>query len=339
MAAQPVRIGDLSLDCGHVLKEVEIAYEMLGELAANRANVVLALHGFTSGSEMILPTGQTAEGSWRDLVGPGRAIDTDVHCVICPNALGSTYGSTGAASLNPDTGRPYGSSFPPLTLGDIVRSQRALLDQLSVDRIVAAVGPSFGGMQALQWGVSYPDCVGGVVAALTSLGPPPTDVEHLRARLELDPAWHGGDYYGRGDMSGTLVDIRLAMLKSYGVDEALAATVSDPETRRAMMEDRARAWARTFDANALLTIIRAMSSFDVTGELDRMRAPVLYVLSSSDAMFPPTLAPVEMARFRAAGVEAEYFEIEGPNGHAASSSDAVQWAPTLRRFLDRIGTC
>jgi hypothetical protein len=122
------QIGDLSLESGRTLRAVQIAFESVGELAPNKENVVLALHGYTSGPDMILPTGEATEGSWCELIGPGRAIDTDRYFVICPNAIGSSYGSTGAASLDPDSGKPYGASFPLITMRDVVNSQYALLE-------------------------------------------------------------------------------------------------------------------------------------------------------------------------------------------------------------------
>jgi homoserine O-acetyltransferase len=330
-------IGDLTLDCGRTLSGVEIAYEALGTLSPGRGNVILVAHGFTSGPDMILPTGdalQAMEGSWQNLVGPGRPLDTDRYHIICANALGSTYGSTGSASVDPATGKAYGSSFPPITIRDIVASQRALLDRLGIDTLVAVVGPSFGGFQALQWGVSYPDAMQGVVALLTSLGPPPANPEAIRQRLALDPKWNGGDYYVSGNLIDTLVPLRIGMLTSYGIDTALTPAYPDPEQRRSVMRRRAMEWAKDFDANALLVIMQAMTTHDVRAALDRVRARVLYILSRTDHLFPPSLAPDAMERFARAGISASYFEIDSENGHSAASTDADQWAPALSDFLD-----
>ena len=305
----------------------------LGELAASRDNAILVLHGYTSGPDMILPAGTAAEGSWGELIGPGRAIDTDRYFVVCPNALGSTYGSTGAASIDPTTGRPYGSAFPPVTMRDVVASQHALLLQLGIDRLVAVIGPSFGGLQALQWSVSYPTFMRGVVALLASLGPPAANVEGVRAALARDAKWNGGNYYDDGNLVDTLTAIRIDTLKGYGVETALARAIPDPAARTRAVAQRAREWAEGFDANALLVIIKIIASFDVTGDLDRIRARMLYILSRTDRLFPPTLAPDAMRRLAAAGVDADYFEIDSEEGHAAASSDAHLWTPTLRRFL------
>ncbi len=330
-------IGDLSLECGRTLKAVQVAYETRGILSPQNDNVVLVLHGFSSGPDTILPGGETAEGSWCELIGPGKAIDTDRYHVICPNALGSTYGTTGAASIDPDTHKPYGSQFPALTLRDIVASQRALLDRLGIDRVIAAVGPSFGGMQALQWGVAYPDAVRGVVAALTSLGDVPANAERLRAALATDPHWNGGDYYDHGPLVETLSAMRVQMLNGYGVPEALAKTIDDSDERNRIIDRRAKAWAAHFDANALITIMTAMATFDVTAQLDAVTARVLYVLSRTDPIFPPSLAEPTMAAFAKAGVDADYVEIDSEAGHSASSSDWQAWAPVLRQFMESMG--
>jgi len=139
---------DFRLQSGVVMPAVTIAYRTLGRLAPERNNVVLVTHGNTSGPQMIDPGGSTGEGSWNELVGPGKAVDTNSFFVICPNMLGSSYGSTNAASVDPATGKPYGPRFPDITVSDIVATQHALLDHLGIDRLIAIVGPSYGGFQA-----------------------------------------------------------------------------------------------------------------------------------------------------------------------------------------------
>lgn len=329
-------IGDLPLVGGATLVNAQIAYETRGTLSPDRDNVVLVLHGYTSGPDSILPGGEPLEGSWADLVGPGKAIDTERYSVICPNALGSAYGSTGPCSIDPATSKPYGSSFPPITVADLVASQRALLDKLGIDRLLAVVGPSFGGLQALQWGVNHSDQLRGLVAASTSIGRPPVNVDGVLAGLSRDPHWNGGDYYERGNLLKTLVEARVRMLDSYGVGKSLAAQYSDPDQCKAVMLERARAWAARFDANSLLVIMKTMASYDLTAEVHKIRARVLYVLSRTDHLFPPSLAVDAMARFKAAGVDAEYFEIDSEQGHSGVSADAALWAPVLARFLSEL---
>lgn len=333
MTYQHAEIGDLKLESGEILRAVRISYTTLGQLSQSGDNVILALHGYTSGPDMIMPDGLAAEGSWGDVVGAGKPVDTDRYFVICPNALGSTYGSTGAASINPATGKPYGSSFPAITIRDVVASQHALMTQLGIKKLVAVLGPSFGGIQALQWAVSYPDAMRGVVALLASVGRPPANIERVQASLAKDPKWNGGDYYEHGNLVETLTAIRIEMLKSYGIDAALSRTIPGPTERSAAIARRARQWAEGFDANTLLTIVKIIASYDVSSDLHKIKARLLYVLSRTDHLFPPTLAPDAMRRFKDAGVDAQYFEIDSENGHTAASTDAALWTPTLRAFM------
>src|SRR6266851_835461 len=202
---------DFRLQSGVVMPAVTIAYRTLGVLAPNRDNVVLVTHGNTSGPQLIDPSGSTAEGSWNEIVGPGKAVDTNRFFAICPNMLGSSYGSTNAASIDPATGKPYGSRFPDITVGDIVATQRALLDHLGIEKLVAIVGPSYGGFQALQWAVDYPDMVKAIAAVVTAPVVPREraegNVERLLATLSKDPNWNGGDYCDRGGVPETMIQI------------------------------------------------------------------------------------------------------------------------------------
>jgi homoserine O-acetyltransferase len=283
---------------------------------------------------MIEPGGGSSEGAWSTLVGPGAPIDTDRCYVVASNMLGSSYGSTNAASIDPRTGRPYGARFPEITVADIVGAQRRLLDHLGVTHLRAVVGPSYGGFQAFQWGVSFPDFMDGVVPVVSAPKHRRDMTTELRARFAADPNWNGGDYYDRpGGMAATMTALRVETLQRYGMMEALAERFPDAAARAAELHRIAERWAQTFDANSMLILGRAAESYDVTGRLDRIRVPVLYVLSRTDALFPPSLAPGVLGALREAGVAAQYFEIDSEQGHLASGADAGKWAPALRDFL------
>lgn len=324
---------DVHLQRGGVLAVVSTAYTTYGNLEPDGRNAVLVLHGYTSGPNMVEPDAQLAEGSWSEIVGPGKPIDTRRYFVVCPNALGSSYGSTNAASIDPATGHPFGSRFPEITVSDIVAGQKALLDRLGVRRLVTVIGPSFGGAQALQWGVDFPDCMASVVAVLTGLRMPNANPEKLKAELAGSPHWHGGDYYGRGDMVSQMTVMRVRKLSIFGIEAVLARTTSDAEERLRALHAIAADWARGFDANSMLILSKAMASFDVTEKLDRIRCPVLFALSRTDRVFPPSSALEVMKRFRQAGVEARYYEIDSDFGHSASGAEPEKWAPELRALL------
>jgi len=317
---------DFRLRNGEILPEVTIAYCTRGTLAPDGRNAVLVTHGYTSGQRMIESGAGSSEGAWSSLVGPGAPIDTDRSFVVCSNMLGSSYGSTNAASHDPRTGRRYGSRFPHITVADIVTEQHRLLEHLGVRHLRAVVGPSYGGFQAFQWAVTFPDAMDGIVSVVSSPRPPSRDrVATLLARFERDPNWHGGDYYDTPGMGATMQALREDTMKRYGMN------ATDAEIARI-----AAVWANEFDANSLLILGRAMESYDVTPDLHRIRVPVLYVLSRTDELFPPSLAPEVMASLRKAGVDARYFEIDSELGHLASGADAAKWAPALREFMQRL---
>ena len=317
---------DFRLRNGEVLPEITIAYCTRGHLAPDGRNAVLVTHGYTSGHSMIESGAGSSEGSWSTLVGPGAPIDTERCFVVCSNMLGSSYGSTNAASRDPRTSRPYGSRFPHITVADIVTAQRHLLQHLGVKHLHAVVGPSYGGFQAFQWAVTSPDDMDGIVPVVSSPRAQSRDrVATLLARFERDPNWHGGDYYDTPGMGKTMQALRVETLKRYGMN------ASDAEIERL-----ASIWAKEFDANSLIILGRAMELYDVMPELRRIRVPVLYVLSRTDELFPPSLAPGVMASLREAGVVAA-------TSRSTANAGTLRPAPTprngrgaLREFMDRL---
>jgi homoserine O-acetyltransferase/O-succinyltransferase len=342
--AQTFATRDFALDGGTALPELRIAYETYGALAPDGRNAVLLTHGFTSHQHMAgryrdgcAPPGldEGTPGNWPQLVGPGLAIDTDRWFVVSSNMLGSSWGSTGPRDTDPRTGKPYGPSFPRFAVSDIVRAQKLLLDSLGVQHLVAVAGPSYGGYQAFQWAVQYPDFMHGIVAAISApksaAGPGPT--QKLIAELAADVNWNDGWYYERGGIDPTLVKYRIATLKRYGIDAQLAATIADAQRRDKAIEQIARQWARVFDANSMVVLRRALEHFDTTPHFHKIKARVLYVLSRTDQLFPPAIAPGVMQQLHAAGVDARYFEIDSELGHMASGHDAHKWAPELARFM------
>jgi homoserine O-acetyltransferase/O-succinyltransferase len=319
-------IHDFRLSSGEILPEAAIAYVTRGALAPDGRNAVLVTHGYTSGHQMIEPDGGSSEGSWTTLVGPGAPIDTERNFVVCSNMLGSSFGSTNAASIDPRTGHRYGSRFPKISLIDIVTAQHRLLHELGVKHLRAVVGPSFGGFQTFQWAVTFPDFLDGAVPVVSAPRARLNMTADTVARFERDRNWNGGDYYDTpGGMRASMVELRMETLRRYGMTDEAAI-------RRA-----AEQWAAVFDANSLLILGRAAEAYDVTADLHRIRVPVLYVLSRTDALFPPARGPEVMEALRQAGVDATYFEIDSDKGHLASGADAALWAPALRSFMRRVG--
>lgn len=327
------------LESGQALPELTLAYETYGSLAPNGRNAILLTHGYTSSQHAAGRDARGEPGWWDGLVGTGRAIDTRKYFVVSSNMLGSSYGSTGPASINARTGKPYGPDLPAITVADMVRAQHALLEALGIKHLVAVAGPSYGGYQAFQWAVTYPHDMDGVAAVVTA--PRAVDGDgmtaDLRVRFTAAPGWNGGRYYETGGMREFMTEFRVATLRRYGIEAVLASRFPDPAAREGELRRMAAQWADEFDPNSLIVLAQARAHFDAAKDFARIRARVLYVLCRTDRLFPPTLAPDVMGELGAAGVDAAYFEIDSDKGHLASGLEWAKWAPALERFLLRLG--
>ena len=329
---------DFRLANGTLMPEATIAYETYGRLRPDGRNAVLITHGYTGSHHAAgrNPANGGQPGSWDGLIGPGKPIDTDRLFVVASNMLGSSFGSTNAASINPATGEPYGPDFPAIAIRDIVAAQKALLDSLGVCHLIAVAGPSYGGYQAYQWAVAYPDFMDAIVPVNTApWASANTDkqLEETRARLATDPSWNGGRYYGKGGAKAALTEIRIDTLKRYGIERNLAERFPDAAEREAAIRAQAATWAQNWDANSLLILRRALLGFDTRPDFAQIKAKVLYVLCRSDALFPPKIAPAVIEALHAAGVDARYFELDSDMGHSSSGPEHTKWSPVLREFL------
>ncbi|MBL4721895.1 MAG: alpha/beta fold hydrolase [Alphaproteobacteria bacterium] len=328
-----------TLELGGALPDLALAYETYGDLNAAQGNAILLNHGYTSSPH----AAGDAKGWWHNLIGPGRAMDTDKYCVICVNMIGSAYGSTGPGSIDPATGKPYGPDFPDITTGDMVRAQSLLLDDMGIDQLAAVVGFSFGGYLTFKWGVTYPDRMRALAPVATwnkSRGGPET-VTAIEDRFSQCTGWNGGNYYGDEKGSGVfdmLTNVRVDTLRSYGIGRLLEDQLGSAEAATRGLEKLGRQWAGEFDANSLIILRKAAILFDAWDNAANIKAPVLYVLSNTDSRFPPNLAEPTMAHLKASGVDATYVEIDSPYGHRAPSEDWEKWAPDLTMFLNKHAT-
>ena len=336
---------DFRLENGQVLPVLELAYETYGTLNAARDNAVLAVHGYTSSHHA---AGKNAKGKqgrgvaegaagWFDgLIGPGKAVDTGKYFVISVNALGSAHGSTGPNTTDPRTSKPYGPTFPEITMRDIVASQKLLVDSFGVPGLVAVIGPSMGGFQSFQWAASFPGFMKGIAASVTAPRSPGglEQLQALQKRLASDPNWNDGWYYDNGGIKTVLAEIRFDTLSNYGQNEILAETIADPEKRKEAMRANAKAWAEIYDGHSMVALRRAIGSFDITREYDKLEGTkVLYVNSKSDKLFNIADCPAYVTDMRKAGVDVTYVELPSNKGHMASHADAAMWAPILAAFM------
>jgi homoserine O-acetyltransferase len=337
------------LESGRTLANVNLRYAIYGEPNEESSNVTLVCHAL-SGSARV-------DQWWPDLL--DRVFDLERECVVCFNIIGSCYGSTSAASLDPATGKAYGGSFPQVTVRDWVRSQKIALQELGIRHLRTAIGPSIGGMQALQWAVEYPEWVDRVVAmGTTSLSALGLGLNHLqREMIRLDPEFRGGDYYdGPGPRNGLAQARGLAMC-TYKSAELFHARHGRKADRKGIAPWESEAgrfdiagylayqgkifWER-FDANAYLAITRAMDLFDPerdwNGEAwERIRAKVLLFGISSDVLFPDSDVREFTQELREAGVDCRYEQIVSAHGHDSFLAEPDKLIGVLKGFLDEDG--
>ncbi len=346
----------LPLEAGQRLAPIEVAYETWGTLNRAGDNAILVCHALTGDAHAAGRYADDARlGWWDPLIGPGRALDTRRYFVVCANILGGCQGTTGPASLDSATGQPYGSTFPTITVRDMVRLQYALVRGLGVRRLAAVAGGSLGGMQALEWLVMYPDFVAAAIPVAASLAHTPQGIAYNligREAIMRDPDWRGGDYYssGRTPEQGLALARMIGMI-TYQSDESMqrkfgrSRVEADPADRfqvESYLHYQGESLVRRFDANSYLVLSRAMDLHDVgtgRGGMDVALActdpatRTLVVGISSDILFPLHLQRDTAARLQALARPATYAEIRSPWGHDAFLIDYDQLTAHITAFL------
>ena len=373
---QPVR-----LDCGTQLHPVRVAYETYGTLAPGRDNVILVCHALSGDAHAAgfarTPSAESTRdgfgaderdgsagkglGWWDGMIGPGKAFDTDRFFVVSSNLLGGCRGTTGPSSMNPATGRAYGSDFPVITVADMVRTERALLDELGIERLAAIAGGSLGGMQAFEWAVLYPDQVDAIVAIASTHALQPQGLAWnaiARSAIIADPAWQGGYYHGTDRKpdagmgvarmvghitylsSGSLAD-KFGRRLQFADD--IRYTLTDPEFEiENYLRHQAESFVKRFDANTYLYTSRALTYFDLarqhghgalTHALRDVSARTLLIAFSSDWLYPPAGSEEVAAALRALGKDVECDVIDAPYGHDCFLLEEGRQTPLIRRFL------
>ena len=355
-------IGPFEPELGGSLPEVTLAYETWGQLNATADNVVLLVHALTGDSHAAGGPDETHRrgGWWDPIVGPGLAIDTDRYFVVCSNVLGGCSGSTGPASTEPGSGRPYGMRFPVVTIRDIVRAQKRLLDSLGVRKLALVAGGSIGGQQALEWAVEFPDFVEKAVpvAATGALGPQGIGMSEIgRRAITADPAWQDGNYYGTGRSPDEgLAIARMAGMMTYqsapgqwerfGRRPAGRPAIYPEFGGRFEIESylhyQGRDLTGRFDANSYLYLSRAMDLYDVASGYDseaeayaRIQAEVLFVGITSDWLFPASEVRDSVEKARGAGARASYAEIDTLSGHDAFLKDWKELSEAIQPFTKK----
>ncbi|CAB4808338.1 unannotated protein [freshwater metagenome] len=354
----------VALDSGKTLQQVTIAYETWGELNSDKSNAILLCHAWTGDSHAAgsAQDGQPTPGWWDGLVGSGCAIDTDKYFVVCTNSLGGCQGSTGPASPHPTDGKPYGSRFPVITVRDMVRAQVRVSDMLGIDVWHSVIGGSMGGMQVLEWGVTFPHRVRTLVPIATCLQATAQQIAWGaigRRSIRLDPKWRGGDYYdaaiGDGPWQGLAI-ARMVAQVTFRSDNVftdrfgreLADTNADYNGLglwdkfevENYLDHHGDKLIRRFDTNSYLIIGKAMDLHDVArgrGSLQtaasRISAPVLSMGISSDILYPTYQQKQIRDIISETGGSCEYVEIDSPHGHDAFLINLDQVGQPLDDFL------
>jgi homoserine O-acetyltransferase len=351
--------GPLRLDGGALLAPVEIAYETYGTLAPGGGNAMLVCHALTGDQHLASAHPRTGKpGWWQRMVGPGRPIDTDRYFVICTNVLGSCMGSSGPASTDPATGRPYAMAFPVITIRDMVRAQGLLLDHLGVARLAAVVGGSMGGMQALSWAATFPERVAKCVVIASTARHSAQNIafhEVGRQAVMADPNWRGGDYYDGDPPAAGLAVARMAAHITYlseaGLTEKFGRRLQAREQKsfgfdadfqvESYLRHQGLAFTDRFDANSYLYITRALDYFDLAEEHGGLLANAFrgtatrfcLVSFDTDWLYPTSESRSIVHSLMAAGAPASFVELSSPFGHDAFLLDSPELDRVLGGFL------
>ena len=341
---------ELILESGEKLGPITLAYETFGKLNADKSNAILVLHAF-SGDAHVSGEG----GWWTDIVGSGKGIDTDKYHVICSNVIGGCRGSTGPASVNPKTGKPYGIDFPIITIGDMVNAQRHLIDHLGIDKLLSVVGGSMGGMQVLQWMTAYPKRIRSAIPIATTLKHTPQQIafnEVGRQAIMADPDWHSGNYYESAGPAKGLAIARMIGHITYMSDASMAEKFGRRfRADRApfkfgaefevegYLHNRGDSFVKRFDANSYLYITKAIDYFNILNGhslgniFSDLKAKVLVIAFKSDWLYPAIQSQEIVKACKLSGVDASYCEINATYGHDSFLVETEQEGQLIGSFL------
>ena len=345
------------------LGPITIAYEALGTLNEDKSNVILILHALSGDSHVAgyYSGDDQKPGWWEIMVGPGKGIDTDKYFVICPNVIGSCMGSTGPSSINPDSGKPYGFDFPVVTIGDMVRAQKALLDHLGIEKILSVVGGSLGGMQVLEWAVRYPEMVVSAIPLATTTRHSALAIafnEVARQAIMADPNWNKGEYYGAAKPNLGLALARMVGHVTYLSDEAMRRKFGrrlqnksdfsfnfDADFQvESYLRYQGQKFVDRFDANSFLYITKAADYFDLrrqhgngseTEAFSKARASFLVISFTSDWLYPTYQSKAMVKSMKKNNLDVSFCEIEAEWGHDAFLLRNDRLDALIKGFLER----
>ena len=367
VAKKTYTVKKFSLVSGQTIPSVNIGFETYGTMAPSKDNVILICHYYSGNSHAAGKYSATdkAPGYWDKVIGPGKPFDTDKYFIVSSDTLcnmnpkNPNVITTGPASINPETGKPYGMSFPMVTIRDFVNLQYKLLKSLGVKKLHAVSGASMGGIQSFEWSVAYPDFVERIIPVIAT---PRLDgwlVGWLKLwgdPIKMDPKWNGGDYYGKEEptdgMAYSLMLITMSALWSDWADKSFERKWADVQKSPydAMENEflidtalykRALARASTADANSMLYLNKANSLFDIAHgfnsyeeAIQSIKAKVLMIGADTDILFTDSQFRRHLDTFKQAGKEVSFLELKSSFGHLGGVLDITQASETISKFLE-----
>jgi len=350
----------LLMDCGVVLDHWQIAYQTYGDLNASRSNAILVCHALTGDQYVASRNPITGKsGWWTAMIGPGKPIDTNRFYVICANVVGGCTGTTGPASTNPATGKPWGLSFPVVTIRDMVRAQAALVDSLGIETLFCVAGGSMGGMQVLQWAASYPARVFSALPLATGAKHSAQNIafhEVGRQAVMADPDWRQGRYLEAGTrpakgLSVARMGAHITYLSEQALHRKFGRKLQDREAPtfsfdadfqvESYLRHQGLSFVERFDANSYLYVTRAMDYFDLAADHDGVLARAFtgtktrFCVASftSDWLFPTADSRAIVHALNAAGASVSFVELESDKGHDAFLLEEPNLFATTRGFI------
>ncbi|MBI4892674.1 MAG: homoserine O-acetyltransferase [Acidobacteria bacterium] len=356
---QFARFDSLPLDSGETLRDLQVAYETYGRLNESRTNAILVLHAFTGDAHAAGIDHDGKPGWWDNMIGPGKAFDTERHFIICTNVLGGCRGTTGPSSDEPGAGRPYGLRFPGITISDMVRLQKLLVDHLGIPRLLAVSGGSMGGMQALEWAVAYPESVEACIPIASTARHSAQQIafnETGRQAIMMDPDFAGGDYYGGKLPARGLSVARMVGHITYMSDESMREKFGRRLRNReefsyafevdfeveSYLRYRGSQFVGRFDANSYLYITKAMDYFDLSADapslaasLERATSRFLVISFTSDWLYPSYQSQEIVNALRSRNHDVTYCELSSNYGHDAFLVDVGEQTEIVKGFLGR----
>ncbi len=348
---------ELKLESGDSLGPITIAYETYGKLNRDRSNAILVCHALSGDAHAAgIHEGRNNAGWWDEMIGPGKAFDTNMYFVICSNVIGGCKGSTGPCSINIATGKPYAMDFPFITISDIVNAQKHLIDFLGIKSLLSVTGGSMGGMQVLQWVASYPEMVRSAIPIATTKKHSPQQIafnEVARQAIMADPNWRDGNYYEYGQPSKGLAVARMIGHITFMSDQSMEEKFSrrikkgrlnfnfDPEFEvEGYLHYRGANFVKRFDANSYLYLTKALDYFDLSGgklipQGKRIDTRFLVISFKSDWLYPSSQSQEIVRLLKRRHMDATYCELNSTYGHDAFLVEVEEQTTLIKHFLDK----